>query len=284
MKNVLITGTNSFVGTSLKNWLEKYPAMYSVDEVSLRNDLWKQKSFSNYDVIVHTVGIAHIRESRENANLYYVINRDLAVETAKKAKRDGVNHFVFLSSMSVYGIESGTIDKNTVPNPASCYGLSKLQAEKLILQLKGNEFNIAIIRPPMIYGRGCKGNYTKLANLALKLPAFPDVKNKRSMIHIDNLCEFVRFLIDGRRSGLFFPQNKEYVCTSEMVKLIAEVHRKKIRLVKLFNPILRASNLRVVTKVFGDLIYERASLDTPGDFCLHDFKSSILMTEGGIDN
>ena len=64
--------------------------------------------------------------------------------------------------------------------------------------------------------------------LAQKLPVFPDIDNQRSMLHIDNLCEFIRLMIDNEESGLFFPQNREYVKTSEMVKLIAEVHGKKI--------------------------------------------------------
>ena len=86
MKKVLITGKNSYVGTSLEKWLGNYPARYSIISISLRNDSWKEKDFSEYDVVFHVAGIAHIKETKKNANLYYKVNRDLAFEVAQKAK------------------------------------------------------------------------------------------------------------------------------------------------------------------------------------------------------
>ncbi len=239
MKRILITGANSYIGTSVEKWLSQWPDKYTVDTIDMIDGKWRKESFAGYDVVFHVAGIAHIRETKKNRDLYYKVNRDLAYETAKKAKAEGVNQFIFLSSMSVYGVDNGVINKNTPLNPKSNYGKSKLQAEKLIKPLCDDNFKVAILRPPMVYGKGCKGNYPKLAKLAVKIPVFPYVDNRRSMIYIDNLCEFVRLLIDNGSRGLFFPQNDEYVNTSEMVKLIAEVHGKKIILTKLFNPILR---------------------------------------------
>src|SRR5690606_3154181 len=106
---------------------------------------------------------------------------------------------------------------------------SKLEAEHGILPLKDKNFKIAIIRAPMIYGKDSKGNYPKLAKIAKKIPVFPDYENKRSMIHIDNLCEFIRLLVDYVECGIFFPQNDNYVKTSDMVRLIAKVHGNKIK-------------------------------------------------------
>ena len=280
MKKILITGANSYIGTSLENWLGKYPDKYKVDTVSTREDVWKKKDFSEFDVVFHVAGIAHIKETKENQALYYKVNRDLVFEAAKKAKADGVKQFVFLSSMSVYGIEKGVINENTPLNPQSNYGKSKLQAEELIKPLKDNSFKIAILRPPMIYGKGCKGNYPRLAKLALKTPIFPDVDNKRSMIYIDNLCEFVRLIIDDCTSGLFFPQNSEYINTSEMVKLIAEAHGKKVRMTKLFNSLLRLLNVSMVNKVFGDLVYDMSISEYENDYRVCEFKESIMKTEG----
>lgn len=281
MKKILITGVRSYIGKSLEKWLGNYPDRYSIDTISLRNDLWKEKDFSGYDVVFHVAGIAHIKETKENVDLYYKVNRDLAFDTAKKAKTEGVEQFIFLSSMSVYGIDNGVIDKNSPLNPKSNYGNSKLQAEELIKTLGYNGFKIAIIRPPMIYGKGCKGNYPKLANLALKAPFFPDIKNKRSMIYIDNLCEFVRLLIEDCSSGLFFPQNEKYVCTSELVKTIAEAQGKKIRMTKLFNPLLKLISINIVNKVFGDLVYEKKMSDSMNKqkYNFIDFKESISLTE-----
>ncbi|PAK35392.1 NAD-dependent epimerase/dehydratase family protein [Peribacillus simplex] len=279
MKKILITGSNSYVGTSLEKWLSDYPDRYSIDSISLRNELWKEKDFSEYDVVFHVAGIAHIKETKDNENFYYRVNCDLAYETAKKAKNEGVKQFIFLSSMSVYGIESGVIDKRSHLNPKSNYGKSKLQAEKLIKTLGDDVFKIAVIRPPMIYGKGCKGNYPRLVNLTLKLPVFPEIENKRSMIYIDNFCEFVRLLINDCSSGLYFPQNKEYVCTSEMIEMIAITHGKKIRMTRFFNPLLKLLKTNTLNKVFGDLVYDRVMSEYTSEYQVYEFKSSISLTE-----
>lgn len=257
MKRILITGANSYIGTSFDKWLQQWPDEYKVDTIDMRGDSWKEKDFSVYDVVFHVAGIAHIKETKENAALYYKVNRDLVYEVAQKAKCDGVKQLIFLSSMSVYGIETGVISKDTIYAPKSNYGKSKLQAEELIASLQEPTFNIAVLRPPMIYGEGCKGNYVRLEKFALKSPVFPDIKNKRSMIYIDNLCEFVKQVIVDERRGVFLPQNDEYVCTSDMVREIAEAHGKKIYMTKLFNPILRVLKVSTVNKVFGDLVYEK---------------------------
>jgi len=279
MKKILITGANSYIGTSFEKYLEYWPGKYTVDTVDLRDDKWKNKDFSEFDVLFHVAGVAHIKETKENAELYYKVNRDLVYDVAKKSKSDGVKQLIFLSSMSVYGMETGVIKKDTAPVPISNYGKSKLQAEDLIVPLKGDSFKIAVLRSPMIYGKGCKGNYSRLAKLLLKVPFFPNLENKRSMIYIDNLCEFVRLLINNGSSGLFFPQNKEYVCTSEMVKYIAEVHGKKIHMTKLFNPLLRVLKMSTVNKVFGDLVYENEMSEYSTSYANIDFITTIRLTE-----
>lgn len=281
MKKILITGLNSYVGKSLEKWLANYPDRYSVDLISLRNDSWKIKDFSNYDVVVHVAGLAHIRETIKNAHLYYKVNRDLTYEIAQKAKLESVKQFIFFSSMSVYGIESGVIDENSSLKPKSNYGKSKLQAEELIKSLGSDIFKVAIVRPPMIYGKGSKGNYVRLARIAVNTPIFPDVVNKRSMISIDNLSEFLRLLIDDSSNGLFFPQNKEYVCTSEMVKLIAEINGKKIRMTKIFNPLLNFLNTGTLNKVFGDLVYEKNMSEPKMKYHIDEFRNSIVLAERG---
>jgi nucleoside-diphosphate-sugar epimerase len=282
MKKILITGKNSYVGKSLEKWLGHYPDIYSIDSISLRNESWKEKPFSEYDLVFHAAGIAHIKETKENAQHYYEVNRDLAYEVAEKAKKESVKQFIFLSSMSVYGIETGVIDKDTPLKPKSNYGKSKLEAEKLIANLEDSLFNVAILRPPMIYGKGCKGNYTKLAKLALKTPIFPEIENKRSMIYIDNISEFVKCVIDNCEGGLFLPQNNDYVNTSEMVKLIAKVHGKKIIFTGVFNPLLNLiKRNETVNKVFGNLTYEKnLSGNSNAQFKnFVDFENSIRLTE-----
>lgn len=280
MKTILITGANSYIGTSFEKWVAQWPDKYSVDTVDMKDGSWKEKDFSQYNVVFHVAGIAHIKETSDNQDLYYKVNRDLAYETAQKVKQDGVKQFIFLSSMSVYGIENGVIDKNSPLTPNSAYGKSKIEAEELINKLQDDSFTVATLRPPMVYGKGCRGNYPRLVGLALKTPIFPKVNNKRSMIFIDNLSEFVKQLIDNKSGGMFFPQNAEYVNTSDMVRLIAEVHGRRVMMTKLFNPLLRLLNVSTVNKVFGDLVYDMSMSEYERDYRVCGFRESIAQTEG----
>lgn len=286
MKRILITGANSYIGTSFEKWVANWPNDYSVDTVDMIDGLWKEKDFSLYDVIFHVAGIAHVSTDSKMEDLYYKVNRDLTIETAIKAKKEGVKQFIFMSSIIVYG-DSSSINKkrvitiNTKPQPANFYGKSKLQAEEGIKPLESANFNIVILRPPMIYGKGSKGNYPRLAKLARKFPIFPNIDNERSMLHIDNLCEFIKLMINNEESGLFFPQNSEYVKTSKMVKIIGDVHGKKVRLTRIFNPIIKFMGLKLelVNKVFGNLVYEQNISEYKEDYRLRDLKESIITTE-----
>ncbi|WP_201319218.1 NAD-dependent epimerase/dehydratase family protein [Paenibacillus sp. EPM92] len=284
MKKILITGITSYVGTSLEKWLEKFPTRYSIDSISLRNDSWKEQDFSKYDVVFHVAGVAHVSTDPRMEETYYKVNRDLTIDTAEKAKAEGVKQFIFMSSIIVYGDSSNNkrvIDKNTVPTPSNFYGNSKLQAEEGLKLLDDDEFKVVILRPPMIYGKGSKGNYSKLSKAAQILPLFPDINNERSMLHIDNLCEFIRLMVDNEERGFFFPQNSEYVNTSKLVRLIAEAHGKKIKLTKVFNPAIKVMGLRlgIVNKVFGNLVYEKKMSTYKNHYQIRDLRETIEMTE-----
>lgn len=289
MKNILITGANSYIGTSFEKWLEKYPDKYNIDTVDMKDESWKKREFSVYDVVFHVAGIAHAdvgNVSEETKAMYYKVNRDLTIEAAKKAKSEGVKQFIFMSSIIVYG-DSGNInqkkviDRNTVPQPSNFYGKSKLQAEEGIIPLQDEKFSIVVIRPPMIFGKGSKGNYPKLSKIAQKLPIFPDIDNERSMLHIDNLCEFIKIIIDNTDKGVFFPQNKEYVRTSELVKLIGNSHGKNIILIKLFNPILKFSSnfIGIINKVFGNLVYEKNMSSYKKNYLVRSLEEAVELTE-----
>ena len=289
MKRILITGADSYIGVSFERWVEKYPERYLVDTVDMRDGSWKEKDFSWYDVVFHVAGIAHVdvkKATEDTKALYYKVNRDLTVETALKAKNDGVKQFIFMSSIIVYGDSSQlnkkrVITKDTIPQPSNFYGNSKLQAEEGIRDLGSDAFKVVILRPPLIYGKGSKGNYPKLAKAAQKLPAFPDIDNQRSMLHIDNLGEFIRLMIENSEEGLFFPQNSEYVKTSEMVRMIAEVHGKQVRLVKIFNPMIRviSGKVEIFNKVFGNLVYEQGMSGYKEKYRVRNLRESIVLTE-----
>lgn len=259
MKRILITGAGSYIGKSFENFVNQFPGQYQVDSLDMVHDSWRETSFAGYDAVFHVAGIAHIRETAENAPLYYKVNRDLAVETARKAKTEGVRQFVFLSSMSVYGMEEGCITRETVPAPKSNYGKSKLQAEEGLRELRDDGFAVAILRPPMVYGEGCKGNYQSLVKFAKKMPFFPDYSNKRSMIHIDGLSEAVRGIVDSCAEGLFLPQDPEYVCTCKMVQSIAREMGRDLKLIRILNPAvtLVKYTTNMGRKAFGDLYYSK---------------------------
>ena len=237
MKKVLITGANSYVGTSFEKYIkENYPDDFVIETIDMMDDRWREKSFEGYDSVFHVAGIAHSdngKISKEKEKLYYKINTELTIETAKKAKEDGVEQFVFMSSAIVYGAsapigETKIITKETEAAPENCYSDSKVQAEKILVALGDDQFKVAIIRSPMVYGKNSKGNYPLLSKIAVKTPVFPYMDNQRSMIYIENLCEFIRLIIKNNEQGFFWPQNKEYSNTSELVKMIARAHGKKL--------------------------------------------------------
>lgn len=277
MKRVLITGANSYIGESVRKYLMLNPDSYDVQVKDTMHWEPRISDFEGFDVVFNVAGIAHIKETNENRHLYYEINRDLSIKIAKKAKEAGVKQFILLSTMSVYGITIGRIKKDTEPNPVNAYGQSKLQADIAIKKLSeesNGDFKFACLRPPMVYGKGCKGNYRTLRKFALKSPLFPKHDNQRSMIYIGNLCEFVKNIIDNEESGLFFPQNEEYVSTSDLVYLIAQNHGKKITLTKAFNWAIKIFRINTVKKVFGNLTYEHVDLANK-----YSFADSVRLTE-----
>ena len=275
MKRILITGAKSYIGESVKNYLMVNPELYKVEVKDTIGWEPEANDFIGFDVVFNVAGIAHIKETDENRHLYYDINRDLAIKIAENAKKAGVRQFVLLSTMSVYGMTVGKIYKTSPTNPVNAYGKSKVEADEAIEQMVDDNFKFACLRPPMVYGKNCKGNYQKLRQFALKSPIFPDYKNERSMVYIGNLCSFVKEVIDQEMSGLFFPQNAEHVRTSDMVKLISACHGKKIWLIKAFNWIINIANFSVIKKVFGSLTYE--SVDMVNTF---DWETTIKLTEG----
>lgn len=274
-KKVLVTGAGSYIGQSFIQYAKKYyPDNFEIEELDMTDAAWRDKDFSEYDVVYHVAGIAHAdvgKVSEEIKSKYYEVNTGLAVEAAEKAKREGVKTFVFMSSMIVYGDsapygQQKVIDETTVPKPANFYGDSKLQADVAVRELANDTYKVIVLRPPMIYGKDSKGNYRTLAKLAKKLPIFPDVDNERSMLYIENLCEFLCQIMllkpYHRNSVVLLPQNGEWTKTSNMVKAIAKASGKKIAELKCFAPAVWIGSKMpgkiggLVNKAFGNNCYK----------------------------
>lgn len=293
MKKVLITGANSYIGTTFENWIKDNSDSIVTETQDMRGTSWRDRSFGGYDAVFHVAGIAHAdvgKVTAEQKALYYKVNTELTIECAQKAKKEGVKQFIFMSSIIVYGDSAGVgkkyvITRDTPLAPANFYGDSKVKAEKGLQDLADDCFKIVILRPPMIYGKDSRGNYPLLAKMARKLPVFPKVENQRSMLYVGNLCKFISLMIENEESGVFFPQNREYVMTCDMVKLIAEVHGKKIRLISLFNPLLKLFGRiggkigRLVNKAFGNMVYEREMSEYKDIYWDYNLKESIFITE-----
>ena len=274
MKHILITGSDSYIGSSLIAHLCEQP--YTVTTLDVRDAEWVNFSFAGFDAVLHVAAIVHQKERPEMEELYFRVNRDLAAQIARKAKAEGIGQFIFMSSMSVYGMDTGVITLDTVPAPTSFYGKSKLAAEEHITKLADGEFRVCILRPPMVYGPGCRGNFQTVVKLVRKLPVFPELRNQRSMIHIDNLCEFLKLCIDEGESGLFFPQNREYMQTSDMARTIAQALGKRVWFSRLAGLAVRLTIpfLSLTKKAFGSLIYR--------DTERHDYRYCIRDTADSV--
>ena len=298
VKKVLITGAGSYIGESFSSYASTHYPSLSISAIDMLDGSWKKADFSSYDIVYHVAGIAHAdvgNVSEEIKEKYYKVNTDLAVEVCKKAKAEGVKEFIFMSSMIVYGDSAPygkkkVVDEHTVPHPANFYGDSKLQADVAVRDLADDAFKVVVLRPPMIYGKNSKGNYPTLAKLAKKLPIFPNVDNERSMLHIDNLCEFlcqIMLVEFNTPSAVLIPQNAEWTKTSEMVREIGEVCGRKVRIVGILNPaVWLGSNVPgkiggLVNKAFGNSCYAQSMSVYEGiDYQKVDLKESIRRTEG----
>lgn len=285
MKKVLITGAGSYIGTKVQQWLKQWPKEFKVDAIDTINDNWKKADFSQYDVVYNVAGIAHVKAAKGEGPLYYAVNRDMVINIAKAAKEAGVKQFIHMSSMIVYKevktLEGKQIHKDTEPAPNGFYGDSKLQGEKGVLELASESFKVCIMRPPMIYGPGCKGNFPRLVWLAQKTPIFPAWHNKRSMLYIDNLCEFVKQIILHETYGIVYPQNKEYADTVEIIRYYAKEGGKNIWITHIFNPFiwLFGNHVRSLGKMFSNSTYDMEMSEYPFEYRVKSLEESFKGIE-----
>lgn len=303
MKRMLITGAGSYVGESVRKYMmETAPGAYLIDTVDTMGDNWKKADFRQYDVVYHVAGIAHVNADPKMEPLYYKVNRDLTIEVAKRAKEAGVKQFIFMSSQIVFheskSLKTEVLTKDTKENPNGFYGDSKLQAERGLLEivegLKGERVNpltseahnpltssegmkICILRPCMVYGPNAKGNFPRLARLATKVPVFPAWHNKRSMLYVDNLAEFVKQCVDRELEGTFYPQNREQADTVEIIRYFAKAAGHKVWITRLLNPFVWLGSfvLQPVNKMFSTYYYAPEMSKMDFDYQLVSFEESL---------
>ena len=263
MKRILVIGEHSYIGKAFREYMKKHMPEVEVTLTGAKNGEWEKIDMQQYDAALHAAAVVHQKEKPQMKKLYHEVNAVLPYSVAKKAKKCGVGHFVFLSTMAVYGEDVAMIGKDAPIRPVTMYAKSKWKAERGLRKLADDDFRVTILRPPMVFGPGCPGNYPRLSGLAVRLSVFPKVRNKRSMIYIENLCECIRQELTcaqrNENCRTVCPQDAEYVNTTELVKEIRRAHGKRTwEIPFLEKPILWAANKNgTLKKVFGNCCYDK---------------------------
>ena len=196
-----------------------------VDSVSGKSGEWQDLDFSGYDTVVVCSALVHKNEKKLGWQAYFQANTILPVQIAQKAKAAGVRHYIFLSSLAVYGRRQERIIAGQTPAPETYYGHSKYLAEQILLPMADDDFTVSIVRSPMVYGPKAKGSYRQLQRLAAVLPIFPKIANQKSVISLQNLCRFLQVVIMLRLGGIWHPQDSVYRSTTEMMEFAAGKRR-----------------------------------------------------------
>jgi len=255
-KNILITGSSGYIGSHIVNKSKK---LFNFNKFSLQTHTLQTINFNNIDTVLHCAAIVH-KKNKLNFAKYYKINTKYPVELAKRAKQNGVNHFVFLSTIAIYDDSLEMIVEKSKINPTTFYGKSKLEAERQLLELCDNNFLISIIRIPMVYGKGAPGNITTLIQMVKYLPIIPlgNIKNKRSFIYIENLSNLVNKIIINKTKGIFLGCDDKAISTSQFVELIARCLNKFCIVFKipLLEPVLKTILPSFHRKLFMSLVID----------------------------
>lgn len=265
IKNILITGSNSFIGGRIRKIGQSLN--FDFHELDLMETNWKDFDFSRFDTIIHVAAIVH-RTDITDFDLYKKVNCDLALRVANKAKNSGVSHCVFISTMGVWGIEptingNGCITPDSPYTPANAYGESKLLAEIGLIDLfRDSNIALTIVRPPNVYFENCPGNYYRYMQLCGKyLPLFPLLReNKFSMIHVDSLATEILKAVKNRSNGVLCPQDTPLISTSQRIREFARIYGKKQYQSRILGQILRfiyhIAPLKQIRNLFGDMYYD----------------------------
>ena len=259
---ILIVGPNSYIARHFIDLTNRRFPDWTIDTLSVRDDRWKAFDYSGYDSALYFSAIVHKKETPELQDDYRRINYHIPVEMARLLSLQSPDvQFIYMSTMAVFGQEGRIgqtvhIDRTTALAPKTAYGRTKLAAEEA---LTSGPLNLAIFRPPMVYGPDCPGNYGTLKKFVTTFHVFPTLRNQRSMIHIDTLTGQLLDCVTQRRSGISHPQENDYICSADMALDIARETGTGLWLCPLLNPLVRLGGLihPAFHKVWGNLIYDK---------------------------
>ncbi len=258
--NILVTGATGFVG---KHFLQYNHAKYNIDTASVRENT-PLPGLSGIDVIVHLSGKAHEMKPTDD-KIYFAANAELTRQLAVAAKKAGVKQFIYVSSVKVYGnIISENLDETSACYPDDAYGKSKLLGEQYVRQMADENFIVSIVRPPLIYGSGVKGNMLKLMQLAQKnvpLP-FGNINNKRSMVYVGNLVALLDKIIETKQPGIFIAGDAAPLSTTFLVSLLQKYSGKKTNLIQIpkwLQTVIKKLHYQLYIRLFGSFVINNAS-------------------------
>lgn len=274
--NILLTGSSGFLGTY---FLQNYSSKYTMKTFSFLQDNFQTLDIENINTVIHLSALVH-QMGGASVEEYEKINVTQTLLLAKKAKESGVSHFIFMSSVKVYGEESQTVyTENSACKPEDEYGKSKLKAERELQKLEDASFKISIIRTPIVYGYGVKANIKNLINLVKKISLLPfgAIQNKRSMVYIGNLCHLLDVVIEQQKEGIFLASDDEVVSTTKLIELIAKNLDKKITFIQI--PFFKQL-LKLVKPSFYKRLYESLEVDTTQTKKILGFKNLYTLQEG----
>lgn len=263
LRSVLVTGAAGFVGSGVTFELlrRRYPVVGSVRDVagkSMANLVssgpisgktdWSEALVSK-DVVIHCAARAHVMNDRESDPLevFREVNVRGTLSLARQAATAGVQRFIFVSSVKVNGeqtLEGQAFFSNDSPFPEDSYGISKHEAEVGLRELAAKTgMEVVIVRPPLVYGPGVKGNFASMINLVWKGVPLPlgAVHNKRSLVALDNLIDLIITCISHPNAAneTFLVSDGEDLSTTQLLRGVAKAMGKSSRLIPIPEGVLQ---------------------------------------------
>jgi nucleoside-diphosphate-sugar epimerase len=299
---VLVTGANGFIGRALCAQLQHdgHQVVAAVRRpCGLVNELvvdengsrWAQ-ALSGCDAVVHLAGRAHVMcdEAEDPLQAFRAANVDVSAQLALLAARAGVRRFVFMSSIKVNG-ERTSLDSpftpSDAPAPEDAYGMSKWEAEQALQSIaQASKMELVVIRPPLVYGPGVKGNFCRLiewVKAGIPMP-LGTVYNKRSMVALDNLVAFTvlcaNFAESPRAAGqVFLVSDGDDVSTTELLHRVAKAYACKTRLIPVPTWLLSRAARLLGRSVAAERLLGSLILDASKAHKLLGWQPSVTMDE-----
>lgn len=250
---VLVTGATGFVGTVLCDLLRESPYRVraalrsslripaSVTESTIVGEIGSFTSWADslrgIDLVVHLAARAHVlRDSLDNSKLYFETNSCGTERLAESAAAAGVRRFIYVSSVKVNGEgDRAPYTSESMPNPQDVYGESKWRAEKSLINISARTgMEAVIIRPPLVYGPGVRGNFLRLMSWAQKGAPIPlgAVRNSRSLVSVWNLCDLLLRALESpvAPGRVWMVSDGEDISTPQLAALLCTAMNKPVRL------------------------------------------------------